>query len=118
MTYFSILRLRRSRSMAWRSAVTKEEFTAALISAVDSPARCSLLDGNPKFLNIDLVQALKEQADQLEQDDARQALAIGLIGEEVAERLNLDEARAVALWTQANAHDFLAENESAVRCYQ
>jgi tetratricopeptide (TPR) repeat protein len=104
--------------MAWRSGMTREEFVAAVISAPDAPARCSLLDAHPEFLQLDLVQALKEQADQFEQDDARQALAIGLIAGEIAEQLNLDEARALAMWTQANAHDFLAENESAVRCYQ
>ncbi len=98
--------------------MTREEFVGALISTPDSTARCSLLEDHPQFLQLDLVQALKEQADQLEQDDARQALAIGLIAGEIAEQLNLDEARALAMWTQANAHDFLAENESAVRCYQ
>jgi tetratricopeptide (TPR) repeat protein len=104
--------------MAWRSGMTREEFVAALISAPDSTARCSLIDDQPQFLQLDLVQALKEQADQLEQDDARQALAVGLIAGEIAEQLNLDEARALAMWAQANAHDFLAENESAVHCYQ
>jgi tetratricopeptide (TPR) repeat protein len=104
--------------MAWRLGMTREEFVAALISAPDSTARCSLIDDHPQFLHLDLVHALKEQADQLEQDDARHALAVGLIAGEIAEQLNLDEARALAMWTQANAHDFLAENESAVRCYQ
>jgi tetratricopeptide (TPR) repeat protein len=98
--------------------MNKEEFAGALISAPDASARCSLIDDHPQFMQLDLVQALKDQADQLEQDDARQALAIGLIAGEIAEQLNQDEARAWAMWTQANAHDFLAENESAVRCYQ
>jgi len=98
--------------------MTKDEFIEALISAPDAEARRFLLDGNPEFLHVDTVSVLKERADQLEQDDARQALALGLLAEEIAEQLASDEARALALWTQANAYDFLAENESAVRCYE
>jgi tetratricopeptide (TPR) repeat protein len=96
----------------------KEEFLEVLIAAPDSAARHSLIAGNAELLQIDTVHSLKTRADQLEQDDARQALAMGLIAEEIAEQLAMDEARALAFWIQANAHDFLAENESAVRCYQ
>jgi tetratricopeptide (TPR) repeat protein len=98
--------------------MNKEEFITALIAAPDGETRCLLIGENSASISIETVQALKERADQLEQDDARQALAIGLVAEEVAEHLKIDEARALAFWTQANAHDFLAENESAVRCYQ
>lgn len=98
--------------------MTKEEFLAALIAAPDSKARHFLLAENTEFLNLDLVSSLKQHADQLEQDDARQALAIGMIAEEIADQLSMDEAHALAFWTQANAYDFLAENESAVRSYQ
>jgi tetratricopeptide (TPR) repeat protein len=98
--------------------MTKDELLTALISAPDPDARRLLMGRSAEVLSVDIVYALKEQADQLEQDDARQALTIGVVAGEVAEQLKMDEARAVALWTQANAHDFLAENESAVRCYQ
>lgn len=98
--------------------MTKEEFLEALIAAPDPEARHFLLAENAGFLQIDLVSSLKQRADQLEQDDARLALAIGQIAEEIAEQLTMDEAHALASWIQANAYDFLAENESAVRCYQ
>lgn len=98
--------------------MTKEEFLDALIAAPDFEARHFLLAENTAFLNIDLISSLKQRADGLEQDDARQALAIGLIAEEIADQFPMDEAHALAFWTQANAYDFLAENESAVRCYQ
>lgn len=94
------------------------EFIDLLCSAPDAPARRNLLELHASFVNEGIVSALKERADRLEQDDARQALAIGLIEEEIAEVLASDEAHALAFWTQANAYDFLAENESAVRCYK
>lgn len=98
--------------------MSSDEFIEALCSASDAQARRILLDAHPDLMQINTISALKERADHLEQDDARQALAIGLIAEEVAEVLSSDEARALAFWTQANAYDFLAENESAVRCYE
>src|SRR5512145_3275814 len=98
--------------------MTNDEFIDLLCSAPDVQARHSLLDMHSGFLHISTVSALKARADRLEQDDAREALTIGLIAEEIAEALASDEARALALWSQANAHDFLAENESAVRCYE
>lgn len=98
--------------------MTKDEYLDALIAAPDFEARRFLLAENTEFLNIDLISSLKQRADQLEQDDARQALAIGLIAEEIADQFPMDEAHALAFWTQANAYDFLAENESAVRSYQ
>lgn len=98
--------------------MTKDELIELLCSAADAQARRLLLGAHPGFLQIDTVSALKERADLLEQDDARQALHLGLIAEEIAEMLSSDEARALASWTQANAYDFLAENESAVRCYK
>ncbi|MCG2784230.1 MAG: soluble NSF attachment family protein, partial [Anaerolineae bacterium] len=98
--------------------MTKDELIELLYSAADAQARRLLLGAHPGFLQIDTVSALKERADLLEQDDARQALHLGLIAEEIAEMLSSDEARALASWTQANAYDFLAENESAVRCYE
>jgi CHAT domain-containing protein/tetratricopeptide (TPR) repeat protein len=98
--------------------MTKDEFLDALIAAPDFEARRFLLAENTAFLNIDLISSLKQRADGLEQDDARNALAIGLIAEEIADQFPMDEAHALAFWTQANAYDFLAENESAVRSYQ
>jgi tetratricopeptide (TPR) repeat protein len=98
--------------------MNKNELVEALLSASDVRARLFLLKGNPEILQVDIVYALKEQADKLERDDARQSLTIGLIAEEVAEQLASDEARALALWAQANAHDSLAELEAAVRCYE
>jgi len=43
---------------------------------------------------------------------------IGRIAEEIAESLDSDEARGLALWAQANAHDFLSEHENAVQKYE
>ena len=76
------------------------------------------MDEYHEFLQIGTVYALKEIANRSERDDPRQTLTIGLIAEEVAERLDNDEARAVALWAQANGYNHLAELELAARCYQ
>ena len=96
----------------------RDELIKLLCSAPDAQARRLLMDTHSDFVQIDTVFALKERADLLEQDDARQALSLGLIAEEIAEMLSSDEARALASWTQANAYDLLAENESAVRYYE
>jgi CHAT domain-containing protein/tetratricopeptide (TPR) repeat protein len=98
--------------------MVKEEFLETLVAATDAESWRTLIKDNPEVVHIDVVHALKERADQFEQDDARQALTLGLIAEEIADQLGMDEARALACWIQANAHDFLAENEAAVRCYQ
>jgi tetratricopeptide (TPR) repeat protein len=98
--------------------MTRDEFLAALLAAPDSSTRRAQIDEHAEFLQTDSVYALKDRADQLEQDDARTALTIGLVADELAGRLQEDESRAVAAWIQANAYDYLAENENAVRCYQ
>lgn len=98
--------------------MTEEEFMRALYSAPDAQARGLLLDAHAGFVRLATVYALKQQADLLERDDARQALAIGLAAEAIADRLASDEARAVASWVQANAYDSLAEPETAMRCYE
>src|SRR5258706_12407843 len=98
--------------------MTSDEFIEALLSAPDVQARLILMDEHYEFVQTDTVYAFKERADRLERDDARQALSIGLVAEEMAERLSNDEARALALWTQANAHDCLAQLELAARCYE
>jgi CHAT domain-containing protein len=97
--------------------MTKDEFIEALISAPDSEARRFLREGSSEWIQTSMVYALKERADRLERDDARQALHIGQIAGELAEYLADDEARAVALWAQANAQDFLADLETAVASY-
>ncbi len=97
--------------------MTREEFVEALITAPDTEARRFLLGANSEWVRLDTVYELKKQADKLERDDARRALNIGQIAEEVAEYLGEAEARAVALWTQANAQDFLSDLEAAVHSY-
>src|ERR1044072_3328607 len=97
--------------------MTRDDFLDALISAPDDEARRFLMEGRSEFLQIEAVYALKERADRMEQDDARQALEIGQIAEEIAESLGEAEAKGVALWTQANAQDYLAELEVAVQSY-
>ena len=87
--------------------MNKDDFAKALISASDTRARLFLLEGNSEILQVDIIYTLKELADQLERDDARQALEIGHIAEEVAEYINNDEARAVALWTEQTRRIFL-----------
>jgi hypothetical protein len=81
----------------------------ALLSAPDTKARRFLLEGNSELLSVELIYALKARADGLERDDARKALEIGRAAEEAAEFIPGKEAKAVSLWTQANALDFLAE---------
>jgi tetratricopeptide (TPR) repeat protein len=98
--------------------MNKNELIEALLTASDVQARLFLLKGNPDIAHIDIVYALKEQADKLERDDARRALEIGQIAGEAAEYIDDNEARALALWAQANAHDSLADLESAVQYYE
>lgn len=98
--------------------MTDDEFIQALCSAPDVQARKALADGHPEFLDLKTVYALKDRADVLERDDARQALAVGMIAEEMAELLSSDEARALACWIQANAHDVLSDLEPAARSYE
>ncbi|MBK9924834.1 MAG: CHAT domain-containing protein [Anaerolineales bacterium] len=98
--------------------MNKTELLEALLTASDIQARLFLLKGNPDAVHVDIVYALKEQADTIERDDARRSLEIGQIAEEVAEYINDDEACALAIWAQANAHDSLAELEAAVQCYE
>src|SRR5512141_797871 len=117
MTLFLILRIRRLPSPDSSSRMTSDEFIEALISAPDSEARRFLRERNSEWVQTSTVYALKERADRLGRDDARQALHIGQIAGELAEALADDEARAVALWAQANAQDFLADLESAVTSY-
>jgi CHAT domain-containing protein len=97
--------------------MTRDEFIETLISAPDSEARSFLLGENSEFVQTNTVYALKERADRLERDDPRQALNIGRIAEEIAEQIADDEAKAVALWIQANAQDFLADLENAAQSY-
>lgn len=94
-----------------------DDLLAALLAAPDAQARHELLTSQLDSLNFDAIQKLKERADQVERDDARRSLAIGQIAAEVADLLDDDAARALAAWAQANAHDLLAEYESAVQKY-
>lgn len=98
--------------------MTIDELVEALLSAPDAQARDVLMNEQRDFLRLETVYALKERADRLERDDPRQMLRIGLVAEEAAEYLSNDEARALALWVQANAHNHLSELELAVRCYE
>src|SRR5688572_2054718 len=98
--------------------MTSEEFIVALSAAPDAQARRVLMEAHSEFLQLDTAYALKERADLLERDDPHQALALGLVAEELAELLSNDEARALAFWMQANARDSLAELEAAARCYE
>lgn len=98
--------------------MTENEFIEALLTAPDAQARSALMDEQDQFLQVSTVYALKERANRFERDDPRQTLKIGLIAEEIAERLSNDEARALAIWAQANGHNHLAELEPAARCYE
>ncbi len=98
--------------------MTEDQYIEALLSAPDAQARSVLMDEQLEFLQLSTVYALKERANRLERDDPRQTLTIGLITEELAERLSNDEARALAIWAQANGHNRLYELEPAVRCYE
>jgi len=97
--------------------MTREEFVEALLSAPEPKARRFLMGEHPEWFQTDSVYVLKARADQAERDDARRALEIGQIAEELAEQLVDDEAKAVAQWIQANAQDFLAELEAAAQSY-
>jgi CHAT domain-containing protein len=98
--------------------MTRDEFVEALLTAPESEARLFLIGGNAEYVQTSTVYALKERADQAERDDARQAFRIGQIAEQLADHLADDEARAVALWIQANAQDLLAELEPAAHSYE
>ncbi len=98
--------------------MTEDQYIEALLSAPDAQARSVLMDEQLEFLQLSTVYALKERANRSERDDPRQTLNIGLIAEEIAERLDSDEARALGVWAQANAYNHLAKHESAVRYYQ
>jgi len=98
--------------------MTNDQLIEALLSAPDALARSVLMDKYNDFLQVSTVYALKERANLLERDDPRQTLSIGLVAEELAERLASDEARALALWAQANGHNHLNELELAARCYE
>jgi CHAT domain-containing protein len=97
--------------------MTLDNLIAALLAAPDVSARRALLDSRPESINLAFVQKLKEAADEVERDDGRQALSLGIIGEEIAEQLNDPAARALALWAQANAYEGLGEYETAVQTY-
>ncbi len=98
--------------------MTEDQYIEALLSAPDAQARSVLMDEQLEFLQLSTVYALKERANRSERDDPRQTLNIGLIAEEVAERLNSDEARALGLWAQANGHNHLNELDNAARYYE
>jgi tetratricopeptide (TPR) repeat protein len=95
-----------------------DQLIEALLSAPDAQARSALMDEHHELLQVGTVYALKERANCLERDDPHQTINIGLIAEELAERLASDEARALALWAQANGHNHLNELEPAARCYE
>lgn len=95
-----------------------DDFIAALLAAPNAHARRELLNAEPHFVNPALIQKLKDQADQAERDDARKALNIGCIAQEIAEGLKDEAALALALWTQANAYEVIGEYESAVKNYE
>jgi tetratricopeptide (TPR) repeat protein len=98
--------------------MTNNELIEALLFAPDAQARSALMDEYHGLLQVSTVYALKERADRVERDDPRQTLNIGLIAQELAEHLESNEARALALWAQANGHNHLAELKPAVRCYE
>ncbi|CAG0935322.1 hypothetical protein TFLX_04155 [Thermoflexales bacterium] len=92
--------------------------TFTLLSIPNAQERLAWLVAHPEHFCLETVRALKARADWVERDDARQALHIGQLAEEVAEALDDDEARGLAVWTQANAHELLAEYESSVEKYE
>jgi tetratricopeptide (TPR) repeat protein len=98
--------------------MVSDEFIEALLIADSARLRRELLDAHPEHFCLDTVKALKTRADRAHRDDPRQALAIGQLAEEIAHALHDDEARGLALWTQANAHNFLADYENAVQTYE
>ena len=62
------------------------------------------MDEQLEFLQLSTVYALKERANRFERDDPRQTLNIGLVTEELAERLSNDEARALAPYQKRHRH--------------
>ncbi|HSD85460.1 MAG TPA: CHAT domain-containing tetratricopeptide repeat protein, partial [Anaerolineae bacterium] len=98
--------------------MTDDDPALALLSIPNARERQTWLVAHPEHFCLDTVRALKVRADWVERDDARQALQIGQTAEEVAEALDDDEARGLAVWAQANAHELLAEYESSVEKYE
>jgi len=97
--------------------MTDDELVAALLPLPDAQERQAWLAAHPEHFCLATVRALKARADWVERDDARQALRIAQVAEEIANALNDDEARGLAVWAQANAHELLAEYEQAVAKY-
>lgn len=96
---------------------SSESLMERLLAAPDADARRRLLAGQPESIRYGIVRALKNRVDEVERDDARQALAIACIAEEAAETVTDPAARALGVWGQANAYASLGEHESAVQHY-
>ena len=94
-----------------------DQAAAELFSIPDAQERQAWLAVHPEHFSLETIRALKTLADRAERDDARQALQIGQIAEEVADALQDDAGRGLAVWAQANAHDCLAEYDRAVQEY-
>jgi CHAT domain-containing protein/tetratricopeptide (TPR) repeat protein len=97
--------------------MTEDEATMALLSLPTAQDRQAWLAAHPEHCCLSTVRALKAHADWVERDDARQALRVAQVAEEIANALSDDEARGLAVWAQANAHELLAEYEPAIALY-
>jgi CHAT domain-containing protein/tetratricopeptide (TPR) repeat protein len=98
-------------------SMTNDGWLTAFLSLSSAQERQAWLVAHPEHFCLETIRVLKAEADRVERDDARRALRVAQIAEEVADTLDNNEGRGVALWAQANAHDCLADYESAVREY-
>ncbi|HTP06983.1 MAG TPA: CHAT domain-containing tetratricopeptide repeat protein [Anaerolineae bacterium] len=98
--------------------MTDDELVSTLLSLPDAQERQVWLAAHPEHFCLATVRVLKARADWVERDDAHQALQIAQVAEEIAAALNDDEARGLAIWAQANAHELLAEYDQAIAKYE
>ena len=97
--------------------MTDDELVAVLLSLPNAQDRQAWLAAHPEHFCMATVRVFKARADWVERDDAHQALRIAQVAEDIADALDDDEARGLAIWAQANAHELLAEYEQAVAQY-
>jgi CHAT domain-containing protein len=98
--------------------MTSDEFVTGLLSASNAQERQKLIAAHPEHLCLDTVRALKSRADWVERDDARQALLIGQLAEELAQSIGQTAAHGYAAWIRANAHSLLGAYDVAVQEYE
>lgn len=104
--------------MAVHNSSDSEDLIAALLSRPTPAQRRQYLNEHPAALSREFVAALKVRADQQEQEDPQVALYISQVATEVADLLDDDIARAIAIVIRANILRLLGQHQAAVGLYE